>query len=92
MTDDAQQRIEQLERDKRFWKRLAVGLMIVFVLTLAGWGVSSIAMTTRARAAEELARQSRNEAEQQRQRAMSEQQRAVDQLLRAQAEAAKGRR
>jgi hypothetical protein len=29
MTDDTQQRIEQLEREKRWWKRLAIGLMTV---------------------------------------------------------------
>jgi hypothetical protein len=32
MTDDIQQRIDRLERDKRWWRRVAIGLMISFVV------------------------------------------------------------
>jgi hypothetical protein len=39
MSDDTQQRIEQLERDKRWWKRLAIGLAAALVLIPGGYWI-----------------------------------------------------
>ena len=49
MTDERQQRVDQLERDLRWWKRLAIGLIVAFGLILLVGGVSSISLATRAR-------------------------------------------
>jgi hypothetical protein len=52
MTDSTQQRINQLERDKRWWKRLAIGFIAAFAIILVGSGAASLT----------LARQARNQA------------------------------
>jgi hypothetical protein len=61
MTDSIQQRINQLERDKRWWKRVAIGFMVVFSIILLGGGVTSFTLARQAREqalkAEQLARQ-----------------------------------
>jgi uncharacterized protein YjeT (DUF2065 family) len=49
MIDEIQQRISQLERDKRWWKRLALGLVVAFSLILVLGGIISISLATRAR-------------------------------------------
>jgi ABC-type Fe3+ transport system permease subunit len=71
MIDSAQQRIDQLERDKRWWKRLAIGFMIVVALVLIGGAITSAAvgaaMSARAREAEREAMNAKERARQARQ-------------------------
>jgi hypothetical protein len=76
MTDDIQQRIDRLERDKRWWKRLAIGLMFSFTLVIAAGGFTSATLAVKARRAAEVAyraaERARQEAQQQRLRAEPE--------------------
>jgi sensor domain CHASE-containing protein len=50
MTDDAQKQIAVLERDKRWWKSLAIGFMSVLAFIVIASGFSFVVLTMRARA------------------------------------------
>jgi hypothetical protein len=82
MTDNSQQRIDQLERDTRWWKRIAIGFMLTFVLIIAAGGVTSVALTIKARRAAEVAYREAERAQQE----------ARQQHLKAQLEAEKAKR
>jgi hypothetical protein len=49
MTDGIQHRINQLERDKRWWKRLAIGFIVAFAIILVGGAVTAVTLATQAR-------------------------------------------
>jgi len=76
MTDDIQQRIDRLERDKRWWKRLAIGLLLTLALSITSGLVISVTFATKARRAAEVAyreaERAQQDARQQRQRAEPE--------------------
>jgi hypothetical protein len=74
--DDLLLHIESLERANRRWKRLALGLLAMFVLVVAGIGAFGVYQHARATAARRQAEQAWRQAEAEREKAEENFQRA----------------